>query len=62
MTESARPSNVVAFPFARVTWFSELIEDCGRSNLDWDDNVVPFPFRPYEPDRDEPILDTVEEV
>ena len=60
-----RSSNVVPFPFARVRWLADQLDQSDRENLGWEDNVVHFPFRPYEPAADEldgMHIEIVEEV
>lgn len=42
-------SNLVPFPFWRLKWLADRLDDSGRENLDWEDNVVHLPFRPYDP-------------
>lgn len=60
MDPSARPANVIPFPFERTTWFCEQLEESGVENLGWDDSNV-IPLRPYEPAQEDPALAAIEE-
>lgn len=60
MDPSARPNNLISFPFERITWFCAQLEETGVENLDWDDSNV-IPLWPYEPAQEDPALAAIEE-